>query len=69
MRGTATRNTAELGAGAVLRRPDFRWLLAGTTLSNGAQWIQQVTLSWLIYDLTGSGALLGTLNLALRRFW
>jgi hypothetical protein len=39
MRGTATRNTAELGAGAVLRRPDFRWLLAGTTLSNGAQWI------------------------------
>ena len=63
MRGTTTRNTAELGAGAVLRRPDFRWLLAGTTLSNGAQWIQQVTLSWLIYDLTGSGALLGTLNL------
>ena len=61
MRGTAPRETGDTGA--VLRRPDFRWLLAGTTLSNGAQWIQQVTLSWLIYDLTGSGALLGTLNL------
>ncbi|HWQ11903.1 MAG TPA: MFS transporter [Roseiflexaceae bacterium] len=46
-----------------LRLPNFRWLLSGTTLSNGAQWIQQVTLSWLVYDLTASGALLGTLSL------
>ena len=61
---TATRDDGEIGAFAVLRRPNFRWLLTGTTLSNGAQWIQQVTLSWLIYDLTGSGTLLGTLNLA-----
>lgn len=59
----APKETGDTGTVGVLRRPDFRWLLAGTTLSNGAQWIQQVTLSWLIYDLTGSGALLGGLNL------
>ena len=25
-------------------------------------WIQQTTIGWLAYDLTGSGALLGTLQ-------
>ena len=48
---------------AALRIPSFAWFLAGTTLSNAGQWIQQVTLSWLIYDITSSGAMLGTLNL------
>lgn len=48
---------------AVLRQRNFAWFLAGTTLSNAGQWIQQVTLSWLVYDLTGSGAMLGSLNL------
>jgi len=48
---------------AALRIPSFSWFLAGTTFSNAGQWIQQVTLSWLIYDLTSSGAMLGTLNL------
>jgi MFS family permease len=51
------------GTFAVLRVPSFAWFLAGTTLSNAAQWIQSVTLSWLVYDLTSSGAMLGTLNL------
>ncbi|HEY8600906.1 MAG TPA: MFS transporter, partial [Thermomicrobiales bacterium] len=48
---------------ASLRLRNFRLLLAGTTLSNAGQWIQQVTLSWLVYDLTGSGAMLGVVNL------
>ncbi len=26
-------------------------------------WIQQVTVSWLVYDITGSGTLLGTINM------
>jgi MFS family permease len=51
------------GAFAALRIPSFAWFITGTTLSNAAQWIQQVTLSWLVYDLTSSGAMLGTLNL------
>lgn len=51
------------GPFASLRIANFAWFLTGTTLSNSAQWIQQVTLSWLIYEVTGSGAMLGTLNL------
>jgi MFS family permease len=58
-----TTTPARLGAFAPLSLPAFRWLLLGTTLSNAAQWIQQVTLSWLVYDLTASGTMLGTLNL------
>jgi len=42
---------------------DFRILLAGTTLTNAAQWIQQVTLGWIVYELTGSGTMLGSMNL------
>jgi MFS family permease len=48
---------------ASLRHHNFRMLFAGTTLSNAAQWIQQIALSWLIYDITGSGTILGTVNL------
>ncbi len=54
---------AKQGTFAVLHVPSFAWFLGGTTLSDAAQWIQQVTLSWLVYDLTSSGAMLGTLNL------
>ena len=43
--------------------PSFAWYLAGTTLTNSAHWIQQVTLGWLVYDLTSSGTALGTINL------
>lgn len=57
------QSTAQDGTFAALRVPSFSWFLAGTTLSNAGQWIQQVTLSWLVYDLTSSGAMLGTLNL------
>ena len=57
------RRRTNAGAFAVLRIPNYSWFLTGTTLSNAAQWIQQVTLSWLVYDITSSGAMLGTLNL------
>ncbi len=56
-------STEKIGTLASLRTHNFRMLFAGTTLSNAAQWIQQVTLNWLIYDITGSGTLLGTVNL------
>ena len=42
---------------------NFRLLLTGTMLSNAAQWVQVLTLNWLVYDLTGSGTMLGTVNL------
>jgi MFS family permease len=47
----------------VFGQADFRWLFLGAILANAAQWIQQVTMSWLIYDITASGTMLGTLNL------
>ncbi len=53
----------KIGTFASLRIRNFRFLLVGTTLANAAMWIQQVTLSWLVYDLTGSGTILGTINL------
>lgn len=31
-------------------------------LMSAGQWIQQITLGWLLYDLTGSSVLLGALN-------
>lgn len=41
---------------------DYRYLWTGTMLMGAGQWIQQVTLGWLLYDLTGSSVLLGVLN-------
>ena len=60
---TTPESVTQAGPFAVLRVPSFAWFLTGTTLSNAAQWIQNVTLSWLVYDLTASGTMLGTLNL------
>jgi MFS transporter, DHA1 family, staphyloferrin A biosynthesis exporter len=45
-----------------LRHLDFRYLCAGTFMMSAGQWIQQVTLGWLVYDLTGNSILLGMLN-------
>ena len=53
----------KISAFTSLRIRNFRWLLAGTTLGNAGQWLQQVTISWLAYDITGSGTILGTINL------
>ncbi|HEX9896087.1 MAG TPA: MFS transporter [Dehalococcoidales bacterium] len=63
--GKAENSTSEEKIGTLMSLGirNFRLLLAGTILSNAGQWIQQVTLSWLVYDLTGSGTILGTINL------
>jgi len=42
-----------------LRYGGFRLLLLGTFCSTAAQWIQLVTLGWIVYDMTGSASLLG----------
>ncbi len=46
---------------SVLSIRDFRWLWTGSLVSHLAQWIQQTTLGWVVYDITGSGALLGAI--------
>jgi MFS family permease len=45
-----------------LQHLDFRYLCAGTFMMSAGQWIQQVTLGWLVYEITGSSMLLGVLN-------
>jgi predicted MFS family arabinose efflux permease len=52
----------KIGTFASMRIRNFRFLWVGTTLSSAAYWIQQVALNWLVYDLTGSGTILGTIN-------
>jgi len=61
--GVSSASMEKIGTFASLRIPNFRLLLVGTVLSNAAQWIQQITLSWLVYDLTGSGTMLGSINM------
>ncbi len=41
---------------------DYRLLWFGTLFSSSGQWIQQVSISWLTYDMTGSAFLLGAVN-------
>ncbi|MCS7206411.1 MAG: MFS transporter [Dehalococcoidia bacterium] len=45
-----------------LRHRDFRFLWMGTLSAGAALWIQQVTLGWLVYTLTGSAIQLGLIN-------
>ena len=45
-----------------LRHVDYRYLWTGTLMMSAGQWVQQVTLGWLLYDLTGNSMLLGALN-------
>src|SRR6266508_1300523 len=47
---------------ASLRHRDYRYLWIATLFLSAGQWVQQVTLGWLIYDLTGSAVLLGVMH-------
>jgi MFS family permease len=55
--------TKKVGTFESLRFPNFRLLLIGSFLAYAIQWIQQVVLSWVAYDLTGSGTILGSITL------
>lgn len=45
-----------------LRSYNYRLLWFGTLFSSSGQWIQQVTLGWLAYEMTGSALMLGVVN-------
>jgi MFS family permease len=60
---SSSSSTEKTGAVASLRIPSFRLLFTGSILSYAIQWVQQVILSWLAYDLTGSGTILGSISL------
>ncbi len=55
-------NTAPRSTFSSLRNRDFRYLWAGTCFLSGGLWIQQVTLGWATYEMTGSSILLGAIN-------
>ena len=46
---------------SVLSYPDFRRLLTGSLFTYAAQWMQQASLAWVAYEITGSAALLGAI--------
>lgn len=41
---------------------DYRYLWLSMMFSSAGQWIQQVTLGWLVYEMTGSPLMLGLVN-------
>jgi MFS family permease len=46
---------------SALSYPNFRRLLTGSLFTYMAQWMQQASLAWVAYEITGSGALLGAI--------
>ena len=55
----------KVGPFASMRIRNFRFLLGGSLLSNIAGWMQGIGLNWLVYNLTGSGTILGSINMVL----
>jgi MFS family permease len=43
----------------VLSYRNFRWLWTGSLFAYASYWIQQASMGWVVYEITGSGALLG----------
>jgi len=58
----AARPRFRLQTFASLKYRDYRFLWISTLFSSNGQWIQQVTLGWLVYQMTGSYLLLGLVN-------
>lgn len=48
--------------GALVRHRNFRLYWTGALVSNVGTWMQTVAQAWLVYKLTGSAALLGTVG-------
>src|SRR6266516_1710364 len=47
---------------ASLRHRNYRLLWIGSLISHSGDWMDQVALNWLVYQLTGSAVYLGVLN-------
>jgi MFS family permease len=46
-----------------LRHRNYRLLWIGTLISNSGDWMDQIALNWLVYQLSGSAVQLALLNL------
>jgi MFS family permease len=58
----ATPRISFVQAFSSLQYRDYRLLWFSTLFSSAGNWIQQVTLGWLLYDISGSAFLVGTLH-------
>src|SRR5580765_3931683 len=47
-----------------LKHRNYRLLWIGTVISNSGDWMDQIALNWLVYQLSGSAVQLALLNLA-----
>ena len=45
-----------------LRNRDYRYLWTGNLFNNGGNWLQQLTIGWLVWDLSQSPFLVGTVG-------
>lgn len=52
-----------IGTFHAFRYFNYRLLWIGDLFTAGAQWMQQVTVSWVVYILTGSSGVVGSVNL------
>jgi MFS transporter, DHA1 family, staphyloferrin A biosynthesis exporter len=59
MAGSARTGGSLRSMVAPLAHREFRWLWGGSLVSYAAQWLQQASLGWVVYELTGSGAMVG----------
>ena len=56
----ASRHRGRVQTFSSLRSKDYRLLWVGNIFDHMALWLQMITLSWLVWDLTGSALLSGT---------
>jgi len=61
---TAERKLKWQAAGRALRHRNFQLFFGGQLISLVGTWMQTVAQSWLVYKLTGSGLLLGSVGFA-----
>ena len=57
-----TRRRPRIQTFSSLRNRDYRLLWIGNVFNNGGNWLQQLTIGWLVWDLSGSPFLVGTVG-------
>jgi len=53
---------AKLSMLSAFQYRDFRFLWYSNLFATAGNWVQQVTLGWLMYEMTGSALLVGALQ-------
>ncbi|SVB19853.1 uncharacterized protein METZ01_LOCUS172707, partial [marine metagenome] len=62
IQGPESSSKLRLSTFSSLRHRNYRYLFASTLMASGGNWIQQITLSWLAWDLSGSALIVGAVT-------